>query len=73
MVGEIKMKFTQEELILLEICFSMNSGDTTMRNEIMPGWLKPEGFSKTKTEKTFKALDKKFKTMFCLLDGRDIK
>ena len=71
------MKFTQEELILLEICFSMNSGDTTMRNEIMPGWLKPEGFSKTKTEKTFKALDKKFKEIensyYADVYGRDIK
>lgn len=55
------MNFTQDELILLEICFSMNSGDTTMREEIMPEWLKSEGFSKAKTEKTFKALDKKFK------------
>jgi len=60
-VGEIKMNFTQDELILLEICFSMNSGDTTMRDEIMPEWLESEGFSKAKTEKTFKALDKKFK------------
>ena len=71
------MKFTQDELTLLEICFSMNSGDTTMRNEIMPGWLKPEGFSETKTEKIFKALDKKFKEIensyYADVYGRDIK
>jgi len=55
------MKFSKEELIMLEICFSMNNGDNTMRHEIMPDWLKQDhDFSKSKTEKLFKSLSKKF-------------
>ena len=39
----------------------MNNGDHTMRYEIMPDWLKQDhDFSKSKTEKLFKSLSKKF-------------
>mgnify|MGYP003122369915 CR=1 FL=1 len=56
------MKFTKDELALIKICFDMNSGDNTVRYEIMPDWLKQDhDFSKSKTEKLFKQLDKKLK------------
>ena len=61
-IGEIKMKFTQEELILLKLCFDMNAGDNYVRDSLFPEWLKNDhDFNNAKTEKIFKSIAKKFK------------
>tara|TARA_R100000654_G_scaffold24894_2_gene48118 strand:- start:247 stop:459 length:213 start_codon:yes stop_codon:yes gene_type:complete len=58
------MKFTKEELILLEVCFDMNAGDNYVRNSLFPEWLKKDhNFNEAKTEKIFKSIAKKFKEL----------
>jgi len=55
------MKFTKKEMYLLEYCFDMNSGDSYVRNEMFPEWLKKDfNISKTEVEQIFKSLEKKF-------------
>jgi len=55
------MKFTKKEMYLLECCFDMSSGDTYVREEMFPEWLKQDfNISKKEVEQIFKSLEKKF-------------
>jgi hypothetical protein len=55
------MKFTKEELRLLEICFNMNNGDHYARNDLYPKWLQKDfGYSADKVENLFKSIAVKF-------------
>lgn len=57
----MSIKFTDNELKLLSICFDMNSGDTYARGTLFPQWLKEDcNFSEKQTEKLFESIDKKF-------------
>ena len=56
------IRFTKEEIELLEISFDMDSGDDTMRNDYMPEWLQQDyGYSRKKVEKLFKSIEEKFR------------
>ena len=57
----MNIKFTDNELSLLKACFDLDSGDTYIRETLMPEWLKEDcNLSEKQTEKLFESIDKKF-------------
>ena len=50
------MKFTKKEMYLLEYCFDFNSGDTYLREELIPEWFNQDfNISKKEVEQIFKS------------------